>query len=242
MIDMKTDAKIDAFVRRQIAAGRKFVPISDPPWIAAFETKLPSRLPPSFRSLILRYQFGPFQLSGIAFFGNRGDNDRDDLVVASLCDSVLVRVCQQDGFVQVGRPDTGTYDPVCSTCVVGRRMARPRSCASPTRRSWSMSAFALYGSARNRLGTRSAKRAAPNNGLHQTSNRGCRPRVARASTLLCGRERVRGTRRRFDLLRAPRVEGTTTNSRDFRDLRPAPHRARLHQHVSGARDQDSCGS
>jgi hypothetical protein len=113
VIDMKADAESDAFVRRQIAAGRKFVPISDAPWIASLETTLPLRLPPSFRSLILRYRFGPFRASGIAFFGNRGDNDRDDLVVGSLSDPVLARVSQQHGFVQVGRPDTGTYDPVC---------------------------------------------------------------------------------------------------------------------------------
>lgn len=62
---------------------------------------------------MLRYRFGPFQVSGIEFFGNRGDDDPDDLVIASLSDPVLVRVCHERGIVQVARPDTGAYDPVC---------------------------------------------------------------------------------------------------------------------------------
>ena len=112
-IEMKTDAEVDAFVRRQIAAGSRFTPIAGAPWIAPFEAKLPCRLPPSFRSLILRYRFDPFRVSGIEFFGNRGDGCRDDLVIASLSDPLLVRVAQRHGFLQVGRPDTGAYDPVC---------------------------------------------------------------------------------------------------------------------------------
>lgn len=110
---MKIDAETDAFVRRQVAAGCEFTPISDAPWIAPFEAKLPARLPPSFRSLILRYRFDPFQVSGIHFFGNRGSSHPDDLVIASLKDPVLVQVCQRHGVIQIGRPDTGSYDPVC---------------------------------------------------------------------------------------------------------------------------------
>src|ERR1700675_951033 len=33
------------------------------------ESKLPTRLPPSFESLLSRYSFAPFDASGISFFG-----------------------------------------------------------------------------------------------------------------------------------------------------------------------------
>lgn len=107
------DAAVDAFVGRQARAGHVFEPISEAPWIVSFEAKLPFRLPPSFRSLVSRYRFGPFDVFGIRFFGNSGAGDLQDLVVASLRGPVLVRVCQRGGFLHVGRPSTGAYDPVC---------------------------------------------------------------------------------------------------------------------------------
>lgn len=111
--DMGIEAEVDAFVRRQVAAGRSFEAIPDAPWIASFEAKLPYRLPPSFRSLVSRYRFAPFQVCGIEYFGNRGLEAGDELVIASLHDPILASVSQGNGFVQVGRPWTGEYDPVC---------------------------------------------------------------------------------------------------------------------------------
>lgn len=110
---MNTETEIDAFVGRQIAAGLDFTKVDEAPWITAFEQRLPFRLPASYRSLVVRYRFCPFLLSGIEFFGNQGNGDDDDLVVASLRDPVLARVSLARGFVQIGRPDTGAYDPVC---------------------------------------------------------------------------------------------------------------------------------
>jgi hypothetical protein len=110
---MKTDEVIDAFVLRQNALGRSFARISEAPWFSSSEAQLPCRLPPSFRSLFSRYRFGPFRISGVEFFGNLGGNSRDELAVASLKDRTLSRVCQQHALIQVGRPDTGQYDPVC---------------------------------------------------------------------------------------------------------------------------------
>ena len=113
-LPMKTDAVIDAFVQRKIVEGCEFTRLAaHAPWIAAFEAKLPARLPPSFRSLILRFRFGPFRASGIEFFGNRGGGERDDLVIASLSDAALARVTRAHRFIQVGRPETRAYDPVC---------------------------------------------------------------------------------------------------------------------------------
>jgi hypothetical protein len=46
-------------------------------------------------------------------FGNVDGHDRDDLVVASIRDSILSGVTRRSGLIQVGRPDTGSYDPIC---------------------------------------------------------------------------------------------------------------------------------
>src|SRR5262245_14113546 len=107
---MNTDLQIDAFVQRQVAAGFDFAKVGDAPWIAAFEEKLPCRLPASYRSLVTRYRFAPFLLAGIEFFGNQGNGDDDDLVIASLADPVIARVSLENEFIQIGRPGTGAYD------------------------------------------------------------------------------------------------------------------------------------
>jgi hypothetical protein len=117
---MQIDTTIDAFVARQVAAGRAFTAIPDAPWMGPFEASLPYRLPPLYRSLVRRYSFEPFEMLGISFFGNRGGQTDDDLVVASSRDPVLARVSRRNGFIQIGRPATRSYDPVCFD--LGRRM------------------------------------------------------------------------------------------------------------------------
>lgn len=107
------DDAVDAFVRRRLQRGDVFEALSEAPWIDAFEAKLPFRLPPSFRALVDRYRFDAFHALGIEFFANRGSDADDELVTASTRDSVLVRVLWTRGFLQVGRPASGAYDPVC---------------------------------------------------------------------------------------------------------------------------------
>jgi hypothetical protein len=82
-------------------------------WLDSFEHDLPFRLPPSYRSLVLRYRFPAFERSGMTFFGNLDGNAPDDLVVASIKDPVLSSVSRRSGFLQIGRPASGAYDPIC---------------------------------------------------------------------------------------------------------------------------------
>jgi hypothetical protein len=46
-------------------------------------------------------------------FGNLDGQSYDDLVVTSLRDPILSSVTRANGFIQIGRPEAGSYDPVC---------------------------------------------------------------------------------------------------------------------------------
>lgn len=106
------DEQVDAAIAREGNAP-VFVAAMAPPWLAPFEQKLPFRLPPTYRSLLLRYRFPCFEVGSVSLFGNVDGLSRDELVVASIRDRWLTPVMHADGFIQIGRPDTGDYDPIC---------------------------------------------------------------------------------------------------------------------------------
>jgi hypothetical protein len=112
----KVDHVVDHFAAR--LASLKITQINEikiARWIEDFEKKLPKALPGSYRSLVTRYSFQSFDLRGISFFGNTGtsNDNSDDLVVASLADRHITDTLLYSGYVQIGRPDTGDYDPIC---------------------------------------------------------------------------------------------------------------------------------
>lgn len=106
------DEELDAAI---IARGKDpvFVPAEAPDWLASFEQGLPFRLPPSYRSLLLRYRFPALVAGTVNLFGNLDGKSYDDFVVASIRDPVLSSVTRANGFIQIGRPASGNYDPVC---------------------------------------------------------------------------------------------------------------------------------
>ena len=108
----RIDQETDAFVARLATIGSR-PDVAAIPWIGAYELALPFRLPPHFRSLITRYSFCPFEWRDVLFFGNLGNGDHTDLVVASVRDPLLTRVTRSHGLLHVGRPASGSYDPVC---------------------------------------------------------------------------------------------------------------------------------
>lgn len=113
------DEQVDAAV-----AGRlnqpSFVSAAAPDWLTSFEQNLPFRLPPAYRSLFLRYRFPAFQVGRVDLFGNLDGLSDDDLVVASIRDPVHSAVARANGFIQIGRRESGSYDPICFD--MGRRM------------------------------------------------------------------------------------------------------------------------
>lgn len=106
------DEELDAIIAMQ---GNEpvFVPAGPPPWLPPFEQGLPFRLPPAYRSLLLRYRFPAFDVSDVTLLGNADGESYDDLVVASVRDRRLSSVARGNGFIQVGRLALGSYDPIC---------------------------------------------------------------------------------------------------------------------------------
>ena len=124
---MNVHTLVDAFVERVNASPLCFpelVPESEhitlvgenrKVLVESFEEKLPRCLPNSFRDLLYRYTFPPFDAAGVSFFAWSDDPEytQDDLRHALFADEILSRVLLANGYVQFGRPDTGDYDAVC---------------------------------------------------------------------------------------------------------------------------------
>jgi hypothetical protein len=90
-----------------------FRKIESAPWIDALETKLPRRLPASFRSLVVRYAFRSFDAGDLHFFANTGDDSSDELTVAVFRDRFIANATLKSGYIQFARPEDGSYDPIC---------------------------------------------------------------------------------------------------------------------------------
>jgi hypothetical protein len=112
------DEQVDAVIASR-GDEPAFVSARAPAWLAAFEQGLPFRLPPAYRSLLLRYRFPAFVAGPAALFGNLDGQSDDELVVASIRDPVVSSVTRANGFVQMARPASGGYDPICFD--LGRR-------------------------------------------------------------------------------------------------------------------------
>ena len=104
---------IDEFVAGIDPAGNLFRRIESAPWVEDLEAKLTKRFPVSFRSLITRYAFQPFEAGGISFFANTGGDSDEELVVAMFKDRFITEVTMKAGYLQFARPEDGSYDPIC---------------------------------------------------------------------------------------------------------------------------------
>ena len=76
------------------------------------ESKLTTRLPPSFESLLSRYSSASFDALGISFFG-WGPALVELFEVASHRKGSLSEFLLPAGYFQIGRPDTGSSDAIC---------------------------------------------------------------------------------------------------------------------------------
>jgi hypothetical protein len=85
------DEQVDAAIAR-VRNDPVFVPTTAPEWLASLEQDLPFRLPPTYRSLLLRYRFPVFEVGTVELFGNIDGESDDDLVVASMRDVWLSSV------------------------------------------------------------------------------------------------------------------------------------------------------
>jgi len=85
-------------------------------WIADFESRLPAQLAPSFKSLVNRYIFPPFEAGGLWFFGNTPEGLKftaHELRCGVFQDQPLSSCLFKNGYIQFARPAGGSYDPIC---------------------------------------------------------------------------------------------------------------------------------
>ncbi len=110
---MKTDALIAAFVEALRARGVDVAAHDNAVLLERLELKLAARLPDSYRSLISRFNFGSIDVAGVSLYGSTPSDDRETVLDAAVQDTALFTVVRGAGFVPFGRPETGSYDPVC---------------------------------------------------------------------------------------------------------------------------------
>ena len=79
----------------------------------AIERRLGRRFPPSYRSLVTRYEFAPFEAGKLMLFGNVERNEMFDLPYALFKDDAIYSATSKAGFIQFGHPYRSNYDPVC---------------------------------------------------------------------------------------------------------------------------------
>ena len=77
------------------------------------ETHLWHLLPGAYCSLVTRHAFEPQELVCAELFANRGDGGERDLAVVLFRDEVLSSWLLRNGYLQIGNPWLGNYDPVC---------------------------------------------------------------------------------------------------------------------------------
>ena len=110
---MDTHGTIDAVVDRLVERGAQIRPLQNAPWVEKVESRLGFKLPTVYRSLVTRYAFPTLTLEKVELFSNLGDGSEDDLATAPFRDAGLSEWLISHRLPQIGRPSSGSYDPVC---------------------------------------------------------------------------------------------------------------------------------
>ena len=117
---MNVDEIIDKFVENINSDEINFQRTAKADWIDEFESKLPKRLPQSFYYLISHYSFNSFDYNGLSFFAN--NNSDENLSVIVFKDRFISELTLQNGYIQIARPDDGSYDPICFDTNISRSL------------------------------------------------------------------------------------------------------------------------
>jgi hypothetical protein len=107
-----TNQLIDRFAAKLTSLGVSIRAEENLEQLQAFQAKLPKRLPQTFTALLAAYSFPAFDLGGITFFG-WGPGIHDFSGVAPPAKGSLSELLLPAGYIQIGRPDTGSFDAVC---------------------------------------------------------------------------------------------------------------------------------
>jgi hypothetical protein len=111
---MYSDQIVSTFVEAARCHGGTISPRTSPSVSAELEARLSFRLPHFYRKLIDSYEFLPFAIGSVEFFGAFGSrDDPDDIECRLFRDPIFVSVLVPVRLFHFARPDTGSYDPVC---------------------------------------------------------------------------------------------------------------------------------
>jgi len=107
-----TDKLIDTFASKLRSLGVPIREEDNKARLESLEAKLPKRLPQSFGSLLSQYSFPAFDVEGISLFGwESASNAYTD--EASAAKGSLSELLIPAGYVQIGQPDTDSFDAIC---------------------------------------------------------------------------------------------------------------------------------
>jgi hypothetical protein len=111
---MDSDKLILTFIEAVQRRGGTISPRTSPSMAGDLETRLSFGLPYLYRKLIDAYEFFPFEIGSIEFFGSfGGKDDPDDISSRLFLDPAFVSVLLPGRLFHFARPATGSYDPLC---------------------------------------------------------------------------------------------------------------------------------
>jgi hypothetical protein len=118
---MSFDSSIDAFVRVLLEAGIPVRAGDNREAVKELNAKLPKRISRPFEILLSRYSFPKFDVCGITLFAWSSNWESTEyLEAASGPKNSLAELLLPAGYLQIGRPDTGSFDAVCFDLNDGR--------------------------------------------------------------------------------------------------------------------------
>jgi len=83
------------------------------PWVTEVVQRLPHALPRAFQSLIERYRYCNFEIGPLMLFANTGQDVYYEFSTKVFADKHLFPTLHKHGYLQIGNPYEGNYDPVC---------------------------------------------------------------------------------------------------------------------------------
>jgi len=102
----------ECFVQEGVWATGTMIRIHSAHWLPQLEGILPFPIPAAYRHFLNTWEFLRFEAGGIDFFPNT-PHEPDSLLRFVLLDQFLWPVLFKTRCFQIGRLDTGNYDPVC---------------------------------------------------------------------------------------------------------------------------------
>ena len=82
-------------------------------WIEPVQQRLGHSFPAVFRSLVTRYIFPGFEAGEVFFFANTPEGPESRELRKRAFSEDLFRALQRSGYLQIGQPAGGGYDPLC---------------------------------------------------------------------------------------------------------------------------------